>query len=257
MFDPAQNNYKRKKVIEIIKIFILPLSGFILTISQLIKLKNGVDKINSFYLVVGLIVLGVSIYNEADNSSDKKKLKESIVILQDSVTKISDTLISVKDTLVNIGLSIDEKTGRLLVMDSQLLKKEFIQVFNYNNTPISSEIPDSDNYTVIRRKDSLFLYPRKGTWVHGYFAHDTTDSKTFIAHLSEGMGTPDLFDPISVNGKTYNTHIWKMYNRAVYADKPIALKLIGYADKYIIFGDEGIPSKRWIYESGKVRWIPE
>lgn len=34
-------------------------------------------------------------------------------------------------------------------------------------------------------------------------------------------------------------------------------RLSGDNHRYIIFGDEGIPTKRYIFQNGKVKWIPK
>jgi hypothetical protein len=118
-------------------------------------------------------------------------------------------------------------------------------------------LSDSINFQYNFKNDTLRVIPKQGTWVHAYFAFDTSNSVKFNASLNEGMGTANVVDKISVNGKILNTHIIKIFDRPVYKGAPITLSLSDNIHRYIIFGDEGIPSKRYIYQNGKVRWIPE
>lgn len=255
---------------QLVYIAIVPFLMLLLLFFQSPSFLNKLSLKNICFILVALAVMGFAIYDGLDKVSSETEYKCQIKQLNDSIT-------TVKDTLIKIGLGIDEKTGKILVLDSQLLAKEFTQVVNIiNNTyqyqapaspplnqaPVylrvpANEMEDSANVRLVVRNDSLYIYPKTGTWVHAYYAHDTANSKQFIANFTEGMSTPNVVDPITINGKTYNTHIWKIFDRAVYTTNPIRLNIKGYKNRYIIFGDEGMPSKRWIFQSGKLTWIPD
>jgi hypothetical protein len=219
----------------------LPLLGFIpiaVAFFNVAKQKK-ITRQSLFEFIVGALVLFVSINDNMNNAAERRRNSNSLKSLH-------DTLTNSRDTLLKIGIGIDEKTGKLLILDSQLLKKEF-----------AKETSDSDNVVAILKNDSLYLYPKKGTWVHAYYAHDTANSAVFMSNFTEGMGTPYPVDKIHAGGKTYLTHLWKLYDRAVYKGSPIRLNMKNYENRYIIFGDEGIPSKRWIFQFGRVKWIPD
>lgn len=118
-------------------------------------------------------------------------------------------------------------------------------------------LPDSLNYSFKMKGDTLCLAPKEGTWAHGYFAFDTINGTRFESMLFDGMGTANSIDKIIVGNKILNTHLFKIYDKPVYKGEPITLKMTGDLNRYVIFGDQGIPSKRYFYKQGRVTWIPE
>jgi hypothetical protein len=245
---------------EIFKIAIAPILTVVLLLYQTPFKKFNARNV-SFCILI-LLIMSVSTREGCDKYYTQLAYEKDISKLEDSLQSIKDTLTLVKDTLLKVGLSIDEKTGRLLIMDSQLLKKEFTKVFNITVipspiVPTIEGIADSNNYTAFVRNDSFFAAPKVGTWVRAYYAHDTSRSELFIKNFTEGMGTPNEVDKFVINGRTYNTHMWKINDRTVYKGSPMRLNIAGYENRYIIFGEEGNPAKRWIFRSGKVYWIPD
>ncbi len=79
----------------------------------------------------------------------------------------------------------------------------------------------------------------------------------FESMLFDGMGTGNSIDKIIVGNKILNTHLFKIYDKPVYEAEPIKLKMTGDEERYIVFGDQGIPTRRYFYKKGKVSWIPE
>src|SRR6476620_5793820 len=93
------------------------------------KLKKSFAFSIAFSVLVITFIKGC---NDASNAKLYSKRQDSLIILHSEMRIIRDTLNSTRDTLIKIGIGIDEKTGKILVMDSQLLKKEFTKVFNVN-----------------------------------------------------------------------------------------------------------------------------
>ncbi len=238
----------------------IPLVGIIPIVAGLYEAKKE-KKFTikaKWELFIGIVVILLSLNNSLNEKVSLSTINGQNDTLKLKVGSLTDTLRTTRDSLIKIGLSIDNKTGHISIMDSQILKK-VLQLRNISVTiPIEQKgLSDSANYTFRLKYDTLYLSPKEGTWAHGYIAFDTSNGIPFERMMHEGEGTGNEVDKINVNGKIYMTHLVKIFDRAVYKAEPISLRMSGQLKRYIIFGDEGIPTKRWIYQNDKVKWIPE
>lgn len=238
--------------------FIVPAGVFILVVVNLwYSGKDWYKKENGFMLFIGIVTMGFSWYQNWTNSEQTDTMSSNLeTVLKNQ--KIDSTNNAEFQKYLKDSIGIQREGNKANVVSNTNLTKYYNQ-YNITQTLNTTEgAPDSLNYIVSRRNDSLFISPKNGTWSHGYVAFDTTNGDSFEADMSTGMGTAFPVDKISVNNnKTFNTHIFKMYDRAVYDKSPIILNMRSSPDRYIIFGDEGIPRKRYIYQNRKVKWIPE
>jgi hypothetical protein len=130
------------------------------------KLKRALAFSITFFVFVVTIIKGCNDISSATLYSKR----------QDSLGMLQDTLRITRDTLIKIGIGIDDKTGRLLVLDRQLLKKEFTKVFNV--TYITNEPPKytSETFTnSIYPSIRLSHVPIEGTetyFINGVFISD-------------------------------------------------------------------------------------
>lgn len=244
---------------EIASIIIIPVLALVSVFSQSPDLKSGLTKRAVIFIAVSLGILGFSVIAGLQNMWDKNSSEKQIVGLNDSVSKLNKTIEYTADKIDEIGLSIDENTGKLLLMDSALLKKEFSQVFNITTvdvTPIENErLLAAVNFSVSLKDDILSISPKSGTWAHAYFIYDTSGFG-IIDNITQGQGSIGR-EQLTFEGKNYITYRGRIYNRSIYPGNPIKLIMRQPYKKFIIFGDDGVLHARYIYENGKVRWIPE
>jgi len=215
--------------------------------------NRNVTKKTVFEFLVGAAILFFSINDNVNNTAEKRQ-NDSLSAKQDAdILKVQDTLRRTRDSLLTIGLKIDKTTGRIEVVDSKILKA----VLKLQPPVMSAGIPDSLNYVTVLYHDTLMIYPKEGSWAHGYIAFDTTNSKEFENKMFMGIGPATEVDKINVNGKTYLTHIYSAFSVATHKGHPWELSMSNSLNRYIIFGEDGVGSKRYFYRNGKVKWIPE
>jgi hypothetical protein len=234
----------------------LPILGFVVVINSLKSIKKGLTRKEKIDAAIGFLIMIFSCWAYITNS---KTLND--------ITNANDTLnVNIKTLLERRKTdSSNNATFQKYLKDTFGIIKQGVKPIIYNTKIYNSKVQevkpnglaDSINYQYSLKNDTLFLAPKEGTWAHGYIAFDTANGTRFESMLHEGMGTPNLVDKININGRIYITHIFKMYDRAVYKQEPISLRMSGDLNRYIIFGDERIPSKRYFYKQGKVIWIPE
>jgi hypothetical protein len=230
--------------------FALPILGFILVISSAYYLKKEeVTTKKIIELVAGFLIMGFSIWASIENSG--------------KLDKISSTNSGLK-------LKLDEIIDKRMIDSNnnatfQKYLKDTFGIERQGDKPVKLYFNNTKNYfptvqqiqTINGISDYIiYITPKEGSWVHAYFAFDTTQSSKFAEMLEEGMGTPNVVDKVTVNNKILNTHLIKIYDRAVYKGEPIKLNISAFKNGFIIFGEQGNPSKRYFYKNGKVRWIP-
>ena len=230
---------------------VIPALGFIIIIRKIYVAKGLWYKFeNLSEIIIGLVVMAFSIWFANDASTSSASLNSDIqkLIIHANNDSVSNSAFQIylKDSF---GI---ERRGNLPV----IINKNTYNLID-RTKPKELGIPDSLNYYYYTHKDSLFISPKEGAWVHGYVALDTGKNDKQGDYINEGMGTANLVDKIAVNGKIYETHIWRIYNRSTYKDDPISINKDIYGKKrYIIFGEEGNLSKRYFYKNGIVTWIP-
>ena len=226
---------------------IIPILVLVTVVIPFLKLKEGAEKAS--IIIVGILIMGFSIYISVDTNDTINGISNNTntLLAQRKSDSINNSTFQqyLKDTF---GIERKGNTAIKIINNT---------TNNYQASKKDEALSDSINYFFKLRNDTLAISPKEGTWVHAYIAFDTVNGKSFEGLLHEGMGTSNWADKINVNGKIYLTHLFKMYDRAVYNTSPIELNMAGHLNRYIIFGDEGIPRKRYIYKHGKVNWIPE
>lgn len=111
---------------------ILPISAFILLIIPLFfKVESRMFKWVT--LTLGIIVLGFSIWKENNSSEKDSELTASNIKLIAKTDSIRDSLSSNNKAISELGLKIDEKTKKILIIDSQLLKNSIFKIVNNNH----------------------------------------------------------------------------------------------------------------------------
>ncbi len=237
--------------------FAIPILGFTLVVLSAISLKEGITRKKIIEIAVCLLIMGFSIWASIDNSETINDIGKSNSLLQ---TKLDDLLEKRRvDSNNNVVFQKYLKdTFGIERRGDKPVKIYFTQTKNYFSTSQENKnISDSINFIIKKSGDILYISPKEGTWVHAYFAFDTTNSSHFSSMLDEGVGTPSIVDKITLNNKTLNTHIIRITDRPVYKEEPIKLNMSGYQNGYLIFGEQGDTKKRYFYKQGKVIWIPQ
>lgn len=92
--------------------------------------------------IIGIIILGCSIWKVDSDSEKQDSLTNSIASMNKTVISLPDSIAITNKAISELGLKIDENTGLLKVIDSQLLKKSFTQIIkNITQNPTVSESP--------------------------------------------------------------------------------------------------------------------
>jgi hypothetical protein len=236
--------------------FAIPILGFILVVISALSLKEEVSKKKVAELIVGLFIMGFSIWASVDNSETIKNFNMSNSDLKGKLNELIESRRIDSNNNVVFQEYLKDTFGIVRRGDKPV--KIFVSnTKNYFSSIVeNNKVNDKENYEIKQVGDILNISPKEGTWIHGYFAFDTSNSKEFNEMLEEGMGTPNIVDKISVNAKIFNTHLIRIYNRAVYKNEPIRINISTLKNGYIIFGEEGNKNKRYIYKQGKVIWIP-
>jgi hypothetical protein len=231
----------------------LPILGIIpiaYSIRQCLK-KQKISSEQAIEFIVGFFIVLLSINDNINKGREHVAFNDKIKTLDSNISVLRDTIRASRDSLSRIGLKIDKTTGRIEVVDSQILKAVL------RMQPPSTGVPDSLNFEIRINHDTLIIYPKEGSWSHGYVAFDTINSQCILDHMYMGMGPSRPVDKIVVDGKTYVTHVLVAFAISTHKGQPWGLKLCNQLNRYIIFGEDGDVSKRYIYKNGKVKWIPE
>ncbi len=240
--------------------------AFIVALYALPSIKEGIKP--KHYLVGGIliIIMGFSIYQASENSEITGNLSSNMKELLDQrrADSVSNAYFQtyLKDS---VGISREGNKARIV---NQNIYNSYSQVKESPLNPplvlptispvnITNILPDSINYNFRVSKDSLYISPKEGAWVRPFFATDISNKSKNLNIVEEGMGPMEPADKMNVNDKIFNVGMYLIYERAVYPKKPIALNLSGNRNQYIIFGEQGSSTKRYIYRRGKVEWIPE
>lgn len=217
-------------------------------------------------IIISAFTILISCIKGCDDITTNNLNKSHSNFLDTTIINLRDSLKGLHISLDSIGLKIDEKTGKILVIDSQILKRflsqnKIIVNNNFYNQPSIND--DSINYGFyyLHNKDTLVIYPNKGVWVKPFLSFDAKlDKVNGGVYQSDGMGKAystksGPSEITNVNGENYKT-ISVYMNIVRSKSYPIILDMSGDKNQYIIFGDAADPNKRYIYQHGKVRWIP-
>lgn len=238
--------------------YALPISAFIVAILGLPSIKEGV-KLKHFIIgFILLVIMGFTIYDSWEKSDFNNKISKG----NDSLITLSNTLIDQRRVdsintdsfqtylIKKIGL---QKSGDTVTIINRNTYNSFAKTPQLDNV-----LTDSSNVYFKAVKDSLYISPKEGAWIKAFFSYDTSveiNNPESQNIATEGSGAPGS-EIVTAEGKKYvvNTIV---ANRVVYLRKPIGLNLSPNKSRYIIFGDQAVPSKRYFYKNGKVTWIPD
>lgn len=126
----------------------IPLLGVLALLYTMPSLKNGVKMKHYLLIALAVLTLGFSWWNNWDNEDKTNALtakSDSLITVNNS---IKDSLLKLNKTIAELGLQFDEKTNKLLITDSQLLKRSILQIVNHNETffnPIQNTQPPLTN----------------------------------------------------------------------------------------------------------------
>lgn len=122
----------------------IPLNDFWLPILGLIAIIIGISRLNRndrkkpiaiTELIVGGLVMLLSINNNFSQSKQTADTKDSLSVLHNRIVSLQEKINIGNDSLYKIGIEIDKKTGRLLIIDSQLLRQRITPTIVYNTYP--------------------------------------------------------------------------------------------------------------------------
>jgi hypothetical protein len=233
--------------------FALPILGFALIFNAVyFKIKtNKFDKKHKWDIAIGIVICGFSIWSSVNNSQYAETLQSSVDKLiekrdNDSIGN-SHFYKYLKDTF---GI---EKVGN----EAKIVNRNtFIKNVTINNSYSPVTLPDnSQNYFYKFSGDSLLIYPKSGTWIRPFLSFDYEwYNKNGDISQEDGM-INTIPKQINVRDKKYNIVSYIMsYPRS--KDHPLIINIKGAKGQSIIFGDYVDAEKRYLYENGKVYWIP-
>lgn len=169
-------------------------------------------------LIFGTLIFLFALFQNSSEGKEKKELSEKINTLLDKREVDSANNASfqkyLKDTF---GIII--QGNKPIIYNTKIYNSQIEQ-------PKLEGLADSINYQYSFENDTLRIVPKQGTWVHAFLAYDTAHPYSFKDGLDEGMGTANIVDKISINGKIFNTHLFKIYDRPVYKGNPIKINLL-------------------------------
>lgn len=105
--------------------------------------------------IVGIIILSCSIWKGESDSEKQDNLTDSISSIHKTVISLPDSIKITNKAISELGLKVDENTGLLKVIDSQLLKKKFFQIIDNIQQPISP-LPTNNSSGDIQKINKAF-----------------------------------------------------------------------------------------------------
>lgn len=121
---------------------ILPVLSFLLVVNSAIAIKKGLELKNILELIIGILILGFSIWNSFDNSETINNISIQNDTLRKQTIKLDSSLNRQTELIKSLGLKFDQKTGEIYIIDSQILKNILYQtkpVLIINNSATTSE----------------------------------------------------------------------------------------------------------------------
>lgn len=101
--------------------YILPVLGFLIILYDLPDFKNGISFKNISFLLLGAAIMVFSIIDKQKDDARREKDAANIEEL-----KKRDSILS--ESVNKVGLKIDDKTGRIMVLDSQILERQLVRI---------------------------------------------------------------------------------------------------------------------------------
>ena len=220
------------------------------------KQSTKKDRIRDWWLIfVAALIMVLTVWNLFIQSSNEKADQIEKKSLHTDIKTIQSKLdIQLKndnnfESWLKNTYGIERKGDTAIVYNTNIY---------YSKAPKQNVdgIPDSINYSFKLIKDTLVVFPKEGVWVKPFFSFD---QKLFKAngeiYQSDGTEYSIPYDITTVNNKKLHTITVDM-SLTRSKERPLVMNISGDKNQYVIFGDEATPSKRYIYEHGKINWIP-
>lgn len=226
--------------------FVIPVLVFILVVIRIYFSKElWYKKENVWEIVIGIFVMGFSIWVSVQTSETTGTLNSSMGKLLEQRTHDSINNANFQKYLKD-SLGIDRK-GNIPVIVNRTIYNTF-----HEEKPKQNGLPDSLNYFFKISKDTFFVAPRQGSWAKPIVLFDTS----VHPHLDMGYGN---ISPrkIKIENKNYTLDFSMAWTEVPSIEEPYRVMVDKIKFKFLIFGDDANRNKRYIYENGKVRWIPE
>lgn len=102
--------------------FILPILGLGLIVNTLLATKGAYKWNHWVELVLGIFIMGFSIWASIQNSDAIEKITSQNDVLHSKVTHLDSVLDTQTGLIKSIGLKIDRNTGKVSIVDTQVLK---------------------------------------------------------------------------------------------------------------------------------------
>jgi len=243
-----------------IGLYILPLIAIAI---GAYNFKNNENAKGGWLIIVGVftLIFDVSNHIQTARSDNKKDSTITSLILKvdtlgSSIKMLKDTLQFSRDALLKVGLKVDERTKRIEVVDEKIFSG--IQTLLGKQTNVGE--PDSTNFLVYNKNDTLYISPKEGVWPGASF-YIYTDTLHFKEDETDtpipGGYTSSDFKLISIHGRSVLINRHYDFSEAIKPNQPAIISLKKHPIKTIIFGSDVSLAKRYLYENGKATWFPE
>jgi hypothetical protein len=234
---------------------IIILVGTAIAIIPGIKIaKVNIPFYNYILLFLGIVLITLSIGKAViDNKEDNLKktainnLTHKIGSLNFSIdTMRKDNLSFLKYLKDSLGI---ERNGNTVIIASKNIFNTFYDI--HHDAEAASALTSENNYIYRISKDTFFIAPKDGVWLRSTLYIDTSKKP----HYDEGIGRV-FNEEFTIDGKRYITRATSTMERSVTNDMPFFAVIPKLKDTYVIFGDDADPTKKYLYKSGMVKWIP-
>ena len=236
--------------------YVIPVLVFILVIRKVYLSKvQWYKKENIFEIIIGILIMGFSIWSSLQTSDASQTLNSQLTLLLEQRTSDSSNNASFQRYLKDsIGL---ERKGNKASIVNQTAYNLNVQTTPKEKTLSLSQLTASENYgfKFSTTGDSLIVYPKAGIWIKPFLSYETSlESKNQHIFQESGIGTSNQ-TPIVVRNKEYIVStIFTTTTRS--NQRPLIIDISGARNQSIFFGDDADAEKRYLFEKGKIYWVP-
>lgn len=238
----------------------LPVLAFLITLFLLPSVKDGVKSIHWIIGALSLMVMGFTLWNSHSNSETNVQIRESLSSAQKDreIDSINDASFQ---RFMKDSFGIERQGNQAEIINHNLYDNR--KTYNTINSPLISPFINNDatNYELrfSKTKDSLIIYPKNGVWIKPFISFDI-NKRGINEGLFQGDGmsleTTGVTEVTNIEGINYNT-LTVFCSLIRDRQMPMYLDISGDKKQYIIFGDASSPEKRYLYQNGKIKWIPK
>ncbi len=133
----------------------------------------------------------------------------------------------------------------------------YYQIIKNPPTTNIASISVSENYgfSLSKSKDSLIVFPKSGIWIKPFLSYETyLESKNQNIYQSDVFGSTESTTIFANNKKYVVPSIYMTTSRS--KERPIIMDISGARNQSIFFGDDADAEKRYLYDDGRVYWVP-